>query len=90
MLPNSIGFMVAAPVAGRLSDKLGSKKLTTAGLSITAISTLALYFLPNDFQLWQLFVITFFSALGMRLFSAPNLADIMASAPPNYRRPPRG
>jgi MFS family permease len=85
MLPNSIGFMVAAPVAGRLSDRLGSKKLTTAGLSITAISTLALYFLPYDFQLWQLFAITFFSGLGMGLFSAPNLADIMASAPPNYR-----
>jgi hypothetical protein len=85
MLPNSLGFAVSAPFSGRLSDRIGSKVLTTLGLTVTALSTLALYFLPYDFQLWQFFVITFFSGLGMGMFSAPNMADIMAAAPPNYR-----
>ena len=85
MLPNSLGFAVSAPVAGRLSDRIGSRALTTAGLAISAISTFALYLLPYDFPITELFVITFFSGLGMGLFSAPNLADILASTPPQYR-----
>ncbi|BCU70266.1 MFS transporter [Stygiolobus caldivivus] len=81
LIPNMLGFAALGPVSGILSDKYGSKVLTTLGLFVSALGFFLLSLLPYDFQLWQFFAISFIMGAGMGLFSSPNMADIMASVP---------
>ncbi|ARM76193.1 MFS transporter [Acidianus manzaensis] len=81
LIPNVLGFAVFGPISGILSDRYGSKMLTSLGLAIAGIGFLLLSFLPYDFQAWEFFLITFIQGAGMGLFTAPNTADMMATVP---------
>ena len=81
MLPITIGFLVAGPVSGTLSDRLGARAFATAGLLLTALTFVLLIVLPIDFTYWQFALITFFNGIGSGMFAAPNRAAIMNSVP---------
>ncbi|MEM3795515.1 MAG: MFS transporter, partial [Thermoprotei archaeon] len=49
-LPMMLGFVVMGPLSGALSDKRGSRFLTTLGLAIVAVSFIALSTLPYNFK----------------------------------------
>ncbi|QGR18670.1 MFS transporter [Stygiolobus azoricus] len=85
LIPNTLGFAALGPISGILSDRYGSKVLTSLGLFISALGFFLLSLLPYDFQLWQFFAISFLMGAGMGLFSSPNMADIMASVPVQKR-----
>ncbi|KAA0023162.1 MFS transporter [Antrihabitans cavernicola] len=85
MVPLTIGFLVAGPVSGWLSDRLGARLFATGGMVVAAVTFLGLMVLPVDFSYWQFAVILLFNGLGMGLFAAPNRAGIMNSLPPNRR-----
>jgi MFS family permease len=85
MLPMTIGFLLSAPTAGILSDRLGTRWFTTAGLVITAGTFMALIALPVNFNYWVFAVILVINGIGMGLFSAPNRAEVMNSLPGNAR-----
>lgn len=85
LIPNMLGFAALGPISGILSDRYGSKVLTSLGLFISALGFFLLSLLPYDFQLWQFFAISFLMGAGMGLFSSPNMADIMASVPVQKR-----
>jgi MFS family permease len=85
MLPMTAGFLVAAPVSGALSDRLGTRLFAAGGLLLTAASFLLLIFLPVDFTYWQFAVLLLVNGLGQGLFSSPNRAEIMNSLPANAR-----
>src|SRR5476649_1860479 len=46
MLPLTIGFLIAGPISGILTDKFGSRPFATAGMIGSAISFVLLDFLP--------------------------------------------
>jgi MFS family permease len=85
MLPLTIGFLVAAPLSGWLSDRSGAKLFTTGGMVISAVSFLLLELLPVDFNYWVFALILLLNGLGMGLFSSPNRAEIMNALPANAR-----
>lgn len=85
LIPNMLGFAALGPISGILSDKYGSKVLTSLGLFVSALGFFLFSLLPYDFQLWQFFAISFLMGAGMGLFSSPNMADIMASVPVQKR-----
>ncbi|MFP3346621.1 MAG: MFS transporter [Sulfolobaceae archaeon] len=85
LIPNMLGFAALGPISGILSDRYGSKVLTSLGLFVSALGFFLLSLLPYDFQLWQFFAISFLMGAGMGLFSSPNMADIMASVPVQKR-----
>ena len=70
---------LAAPVAGRLADKLGARPLTVTGMVVVAgaLGVLALT-RPSDALLVAALA---FIGLGLGLFTPPNNAAIMAAAP---------
>jgi len=85
MLPLPLTLMIVAPVSGRLSDRLGSRGLTTFGLTIMAM---ALFFISNitaTMTIWQ--VLWRFAVLGFGLgaFVAPNNNSVMSAVPPQRR-----
>ena len=49
LLPLTLGFLVAGPVSGYLSDRFGARLLATGGLLLVALAFLGLLALPVDF-----------------------------------------
>ncbi|HUY49983.1 MAG TPA: MFS transporter [Streptosporangiaceae bacterium] len=85
MLPLTIGFLVAGPASGWLSDRFGARPFATGGMVVAAISFLLLELLPINFQYWQFALILLLNGIGMGLFASPNRAGIMNSLPPERR-----
>jgi MFS family permease len=85
ILPLLIGFVIMGPISGSLADKHGVKTLTILGMLISAVSFLALSFLPYDFSYLPFAVIVFFMGIGSGLFASPNVLAIMNSVPPQAR-----
>ncbi|MFI5609206.1 MFS transporter [Amycolatopsis sp. NPDC051903] len=85
MLPLTIGFLVSAPTAGILSDRIGSRLLASSGLGITAVTFLLLMILPVNFNYWAFAAILLINGIGMGMFSSPNRAEVMNSLPADSR-----
>jgi MFS family permease len=85
MLPLTVGFLIAGPLSGYLSDRFGARPFATGGMIIAALSFAGLEILPVDFQYWQFAGILLLNGIGMGLFASPNRAGIMNSLPPERR-----
>ncbi|PRZ43714.1 putative MFS family arabinose efflux permease [Antricoccus suffuscus] len=85
MLPLTVGFLVAGPVSGWLSDRYGARAFATGGMLLAAASFLWLALVPVNFSYWEFAIVLLLNGIGMGLFAAPNRAAIMNSLPPNQR-----
>lgn len=85
LLPLTVGFLVAGPLSGVLSDKFGARLFATLGLSVVTATFVLLLLIPVDFEYWQFAVITFLSGIGSGMFGAPNRSAIMNSVPADQR-----
>jgi MFS family permease len=85
MLPLTIGFLLAGPVSGYLSDRFGARPFATGGMLLAALSFGMLEMLPVDFTYWQFAAILLLNGIGMGLFASPNRAGIMNSLPADQR-----
>ena len=85
MVPLTLGFLVAGPVSGWLSDHHGARPFATGGMLITAASFAALMVLPIDFPYLVFAVLLLANGIGSGLFAAPNTAGIMNSVPARQR-----
>ncbi|HWU45488.1 MAG TPA: MFS transporter [Humibacter sp.] len=85
LLPLTVGFLIAGPLSGTLSDRFGARFFATAGLLLVAITFVLLLVIPVDFDYWQFAAITFLSGIGSGMFGAPNRTAIMNSVPANQR-----
>lgn len=85
MLPMTVGFLLVAPTAGILSDRLGSRMLAFTGNLIAAGTFALLIALPVDFPYWAFALILVFTGVGMGMFSSPNRAEVMNSLPATAR-----
>ncbi|HEY4267918.1 MAG TPA: MFS transporter [Galbitalea sp.] len=85
LIPLTLGFLVAGPISGALSDRFGARVFSTGGLLLVAATFVALVLIPVDFQYWQFALITGLSGIGSGLFGAPNRTAIMNSVPARYR-----
>jgi MFS family permease len=85
MLPMTIGFLIAAPLCGILSDRYGARLLATGGMILTGLTFLALIAVPVDFD-YRLFAgLLLLNGIAMGMFSSPNRAEMMNSLPPHAR-----
>ncbi|CQD09806.1 arabinose efflux permease family protein [Mycolicibacterium conceptionense] len=85
LLPVTVGFLVAAPIAGALSDRIGARPLTVGGMLLMAATFVALLLIPVNFDYWVFAVLVFLNGLGGGIFTAPNTAAIMSSVPADQR-----
>ncbi|GAA4667048.1 MFS transporter [Frondihabitans cladoniiphilus] len=85
LIPLTVGFLIAGPISGTLSDRFGAKVFATGGLVLVALAFVGLLLLPVNFNYSAFAVITFFSGIGSGMFGAPNRASIMNSVPANQR-----
>src|SRR5580698_1973407 len=85
MQPLTVGFLVAGPASGWLSDRFGARPFATGGMVVAALSFVLLELLPINFAYWEFAVILLLNGIGMGLFASPNRAGIMNSLPPERR-----
>jgi len=85
LLPATIGFLVAAPVAGSLSDRFGARPLAVGGMLLMAVTFVALLLIPVNFAYWEFALLVFLNGVGGGIFTAPNTAAIMSSVPAAQR-----
>ena len=85
MLPMTIGFLVAGPLSGVLSDRLGTRWFSTGGMVLTAASFALLEMLPVNFGYPLFALLLLVNGVGMGLFSSPNRAEVMNSLPASAR-----
>jgi MFS family permease len=85
LLPLTLGFLAAGPLAGRLSDRHGARILSTGGLLVVAATFLGLLALPIDFPYWAFAALIALNGAGSGLFAAPNTASVMSSVPARER-----
>jgi MFS family permease len=68
-----------SPLAGRLSDRVGSRVLSTAGMVIVAAGMVLLGFLPHGASVPRVVASLALVGVGLAAFSAPNVSAIMGS-----------
>jgi MFS family permease len=85
MLPLTIGFLLAGPLAGILSDRYGSRPFATGGMLVSALSFVLLEMLPVDFSYPFFAAILLLMGVSMGAFAAPNRAGVMNSLPAQHR-----
>jgi MFS family permease len=85
MLPLTVGFLLAGPLSGYFSDRLGGLPFAMGGMGLGAASFIALMLLPADFSYGIFAVLLFANGLGSGLFAAPNMTQIMNAVPAQER-----
>lgn len=81
LTPIPLAMALIAPFAGAISDKIGSRFMTTLGMIICAIAAFLLSFLNDNINIYFLTLIFIILGLGMGIFTPPNNSAIMLSAP---------
>jgi EmrB/QacA subfamily drug resistance transporter len=76
-------MMVTAPVAGVLSDRLGTRLLCAAGMAVLAGGLLLLSLLDGATSLWTVALGLAVCGLGFGAFVAPNNSRLLGAAPRN-------
>jgi MFS family permease len=85
LLPLTVGFLLAGPASGWLSDRFGARAFATGGLLLTVVSYAGLMVLPVDFDFTVFAVLLGLTGVGSGLFAAPNTTAIMNSVPVRER-----
>jgi MFS family permease len=85
LLPLVAGMLVAGPVAGALSDRMGPRPFAVFGMLLAAGSFVFLWALPVNFSYPVFATAIVLNGLGMGIFFSPNRASIMNSLPPDQR-----
>jgi MFS family permease len=85
LLPLTLGFLVAGPASGWLSDRYGARVFSTTGLLLAAISFGGLLAIPTDFSYGWFALLIFLNGVGFGLFMAPNSTALMNSVPADKR-----
>jgi MFS family permease len=85
MIPLTIGFLIAGPLAGSLSDRYGARPFATGGLLLTAASFALFDLIPIDFQYPWFATALLLVGLAMGLFTAPNTSSVMNALPADRR-----
>ena len=85
LLPMTVGMLVAGPVSGLISDRIGVRGLATSGMLVFAGSFIGMLLLPVQFPYWAFAVMITLNGIGGGMFAAPNSSSIMGSVPAAQR-----
>jgi EmrB/QacA subfamily drug resistance transporter len=83
--PLAIGLAITGPIGGILSDKYGSRIISTVGLAISLVGLLGLATMHYNTPYWILAAWMFINSFGSGLFQPPNTSAIMSSVSPQRR-----
>src|ERR1051326_6662599 len=83
IISNSVVIILVAPLAGWLSDRLGSRLLCTVGSALIVFAQFMMATLWLDSTAWRIMLPLALSGLGWAIFNSPNQSAILGSVPPD-------
>jgi MFS family permease len=81
MMLQALMMTVCAPIAGRLSDRLGRRILATTGSIAISVGLMLLTQMDGQMPLWMIGVAIMIIGTGHGLFSTPNNSSALAAIP---------
>ncbi|MFA6571955.1 MAG: MFS transporter, partial [Bacteroidota bacterium] len=84
LVAQPIVMTIISPIAGRLSDKVESRIISSIGMGLTVIGLSFLAFLSETTSINYIFMTLIILGLGFALFSSPNANAIMSSVEKKY------
>lgn len=85
LTPFAAIMMVIAPMSGSLSDRYGSRELSSLGLLISAAGLYGMARIQLDTSTWQVIFWMLIMGAGSGLFFSPNTNAIMSAVAPERR-----
>jgi MFS family permease len=85
MVPLTVGFLIAGPLSGVLSDRYGARPFATGGMIGAAAAFVLLELLPMNFGYVSFALALLLMGLSMGMFASPNRAAVMNSLPADQR-----
>ncbi len=85
LLPLAVSILLVSPIAGLLSDRIGSRWLSIIGLSLTFVAQIWIATFSVTIPYLILAIIFIFLGIGFGLFNTPNTSAIMGCVPTNRR-----
>ena len=85
LIPMEVVVLIFGPLSGRLSDKYGSRWLSSIGLALNAAALLWFSRLNEKSSYGAVLVSLLLFGLGRSLFVSPNTSSVMGSVPPEKR-----
>ncbi len=80
-LPMTLCIIFFAPVAGKLSDRIGSRWLMGGGMGLVGVSLVLFSLLTQHSTFWNLFPALLVGGAGMAMAMTPTTAAAMSSVP---------
>jgi EmrB/QacA subfamily drug resistance transporter len=80
-LPMTLCIIFFAPVAGKLSDRIGSRLLMSGGMVLVAVSLVLFSLLDETSSFWNLFPALLVGGAGMAMAMTPTTSAAMSSVP---------
>jgi EmrB/QacA subfamily drug resistance transporter len=80
-LPMTVLIILVAPIAGRASDRFGSRGLVTVGMLLIALQLLLFSRLGEDASFWDLLPALLVGGLGMAMTMTPTAAAATRAVP---------
>lgn len=81
IIANSVVIIMIAPLAGWLSDRLGSRLLCTAGSAIIVVGQYLIASLTLESSIFEMVLPQVLTGLGWAIFNSPNQSAILGSVP---------
>lgn len=81
LTPIPLAMAIVAPFAGSISDRYGSRVMTTWGMTVCALAAALLIFVGRTPDITVLVLDLVVLGIGMGLFTPPNNSAIMGSVP---------
>jgi len=85
LIPMEIIVLILAPISGRLSDRYGSRVLSSVGLALNASALIWFSTLNGSSPYGAILVSLVLFGFGRALFVSPNISSIMGSVPAEKR-----
>lgn len=84
LISQPIMMTAFSPLAGRLSDRIEPRMVSSLGMAITCVSIFLLAFINPGIPLAYIVSVLLFAGLGYALFSSPNTNAVMSSVEPRF------
>lgn len=84
LVSSPVIMTLLSPLAGKLSDKIEPRILSSAGMIISSLGLFMLFFLSPSTDILHLVLILLFMGVGFAFFSSPNTNAIMSSVERKY------
>ena len=81
--PLPVGMMLLAPIAGRISDRFGSRGPTTVGMIVSTVASAGLVLISLQVSYVYLIAVLLLIGVGMGVFTPPNNSSVMGASPRN-------